>query len=382
MEVKRGIIMKIFLVIILIILLIIEQRKIYRDKSFKELYFEMDVENTGVFEGDKVKLTQKLTNKKLLPVLWVKVQFLVSKNLVFEEVKEKIVDPTYYKKDIYSLLPYERITKKFIIIASKRGYYSFININLTCSDLFLKNKYIKNIYDNKFLYVYPKLISSKRFKAKFEKITGEIVTRRNVIEDHFQLRGIRDYCSYDSIKAVNWNATARTGELKVNQYDFTASEEVLILLNFDKYNKWDSEQLFEGIISLGASFVNEYLNMGIFIELISNGMDGITGEEINVGSISGVGCASIFYEKLARIDVSKKTRNFKEIVAESVARGIKKPLWIVVSHYLGQDLRNEITLARGLGFNIQWIVPKFENEKLDITGTKDITLWEVKSIEG
>lgn len=374
--------MDILLIIILISLLIILQRKIYTVKCFKGLSFKIKFENDGIFEGDKVKLIQQITNGKLLPVLWLKVQFLVSRNLIFEEMKERTSDFTYYKKNIYSLMPYEKITKQFNIIASKRGYYIINEINLSCGDLFLRSNYIKNIRENKILYVYPKLIASEQFNVKFEKITGEIITKRHVIEDPFQLRGIRDYTNFDSMRAVNWKATARTGELKVNQYDFTSSQEILILLNFDKYNKWDSEILFEQIIRLGASFVNPYLNLGITISLSSNGSDILSGEEINVQSTAGIGCAAGFYEKLARINVNNKSRDFKDIITEKIGLGVKKPLWIIISHYVGKELREQIDIAKGLGFSVQWIIPKFVNERLDIVEDQNTTFWEVNSLEG
>lgn len=374
--------MDILVIIVLISVLLILQRKIYSNKSFKNLFFNMKFETDGIFEGDKVKLVHQITNRKILPILWLKVQFLVSRDLVFEEVRERTSDLTYYKKNIYSLMPYEKITKKFDIIAAKRGYYTINEINFSCGDLFLKSNYIQNIKENKFLYVYPRLIASEQFMAKFERITGEIITKRHIIEDPFQLRGIRDYTSYDSLKAVNWNATARTGELKVNQYDFTSSQEILILLNFDKYNKWDSEKLFEEIIRLGASFVNTYLDMGIMISFSSNGSDIISGEEINVESTVGVGCATNFLEKMARINVNKITRDFKEVIAEKINMGVKKPLWIIISHYMGKDLIEQMNIAKSLGISIQWIVPKFEGEQIDINAWHDLTFWEVSSFEG
>jgi len=56
----------------------------------------------------------------------------------------------------------------------------------------------------------------------------------------------------------------------------------------------------------------------------------------------------------------------------------KIPLWVVISHYYGEDLQEQINISRGQGFDIKWILPKEVNAKVEIEDHKDLFVWEVK----
>ncbi|MDP4146478.1 MAG: DUF58 domain-containing protein [Bacillota bacterium] len=358
------------------------QRKVYEKRGFKNVEFQLQIDKTGIFEGEELSITECISNKKWLPLLWVDVQFLISANLLFKDLNEEVVADSYFKKDIYSLLSYERITKKFRIEGVKRGYYTLDEANLITGDLFVTHKYIKKLSINKSVYVYPRLISTEEFTPKFERLMGEVITKRHIIEDEFMLRGIRDYGQYDSMKAINWSASARTGSLKVNQYDYTSSQEVLIFVNVDRYNSWDPKFLIEHSIRIAASMCSEYLNMGIATGLVTNCMDNTTQKEAFVAINSGNGHGQAVYETLAALGIESATRPFSELIYENaLAANNKKPLWIIISHYCKKDLQEAIFSAKNKGINIQWIIPKTSYEEVDIDEGNGVYFWESDVIE-
>ena len=212
----------------------------------------------------------------------------------------------------------------------------------------------------------------------FKSLSGEILTKRNIVEDPFQLRGIREYHPFDSIKAVNWSATAKTGELKVNEYDFTASQEVIIFLNVERYNDWDPENVVEEGIRLAASIITQYLKEGMKVGLKVNGGDLITGEQINLPAVFGINQNMHFYENLARLDTTKVLTPISNLLKEESMKQNKSPLWVVISHYYGEDLQEQINISRGQGFDIKWILPKEVSAKVEIEDHKDLFVWEVK----
>jgi uncharacterized protein (DUF58 family) len=97
---------------------------------------------------------------------------------------------------------------------------------------------------------------------------GDMSVKRWVVEDPFRRIGVRPYRSGDSLRQVNWSATARTGELQAHQLDTTADYDVLIVLNVEDHAEvWrtinDVETIEQGIrIAAGAA-----------MHLIRNGME-------------------------------------------------------------------------------------------------------------
>lgn len=370
--------MRIFIVLIIIFLFYFLQSNIYTVNCFKNVTADVKFALNGIFEGEDTSLIQIILNKKLMPLWWVTAKFKVSKNLIFVEESLQNNVNNNYRQDFYSIMPYERVTKTLNIIAGKRGYYKVEQIELHSGDLFGLHKIIASYNSKANIYVYPKLIIPQELNVNFRSLTGEIITKRNIVEDPFELRGIRDYNPFDSIKDVNWTATAKTLELKVNEYNFTASQEVTIFLNVDKYNSWDSDNLIEEGIRLAASLITQYLKQGMKVGLKVNGCDCLTGDQINLPSVYGTNQNLYFYESLARLDTKKVTAPISTILKEEQIKQNKVPLWIVISHYFGADLQYQINNSRVQGFDVKMILIKETNTKVEIVNHSDLFVWEVK----
>ena len=331
----------------------------------------------GVFEGESVELTETFSNKKFIPLWWVSVKFRVSRGLIFIEGKNENVGNENFRRDFCTIMSFQKLTKTFDIIAGKRGYYAINELELHTGDLFCQYKTIAIFEAKAYLYVYPKLISPQELKAKFMSLSGEVITRNNIIEDPFQLRGIRDYNPFDNIKSVNWSATAKTGELKVNEYEYTTSQEVMIFLNVERYNAWDPEFIVEEAIKMAASLITQYLHQGMKVGLKVNGFNSISGQQINIPILGGMNQNMIFYENLACLDISKASVSLASILEEEQMKQNKAPLWVVVSHYFGAELREEIGLAKNQGYDLKWILPKQRDTIVEFEDSKDIYIWEV-----
>ncbi len=372
--------MRVFIAFIIVILFYIVQRNIYSQNCFKKVDTEVKFNLNGIFEGEETELIEVILNKKLMPLWWVIAQFEVSRNIIIIEDINKNQGKDNYRRDFFSIMPYEKVTKTLKIIGAKRGFYTIEQIDLHSGDLFGSNQIIASYESKANLCVYPKLIIPAELNVNFRSLTGEILTKRNIIQDPFQLRGIREYHPFDSIKDVNWTATAKTGALKVNEYDFTASQEVIVFLNIERYNDWDPENLVEKAISLAASLVTEYLKQGIKVGLKVNGCDLITGQQINLPPVFGINQNLHFYESLARVDITKVSAPISIIIKEEQMKQNKVPLWVIVSHYYGNDLQDRIRISRNQGFCVKWILPKEKGSEVEIEDDKDLFIWEVREL--
>ena len=114
----------------------------------------------------------------------------------------------------------------------------------------------------------------------YSKKMGKMLSRTAVLPDTFEFHGIREYQSFDSMRSINWLATARTGTLKVNVYEYTASREVYILLNVEPDGAFYEEELIEEGIRIAASLCEYLVHDRVSCGLISNARDIITKETI------------------------------------------------------------------------------------------------------
>ncbi|MDR3645492.1 MAG: DUF58 domain-containing protein, partial [Clostridia bacterium] len=234
---------------LLLALLVSLTIRVYRKNWNKNLTLSIAFASDAVFEGDQGELCETVANRKLLPLWWSDIRFELSDFIRFDD---EGMGGRLYKKNTVSAFSYEMVKKTFAFTAAKRGYYTISGAELLTGDLFFRYKFIRRFPVSTGLYVYPDIRGVRRFSVDFRKIVGEAVVRRHMIEDPFEFRGIRDYSPFDSLRAVNWNATAKTGEIKVNEYSCTSSQEVLLLLDFDGYNDWDRQEIKEDVIRIAA----------------------------------------------------------------------------------------------------------------------------------
>ena len=77
----------------------------------------------------------------------------------------------------------------------------------------------------------------------------------------------------DSVRAVNWRATARTGELHTNEFDPTSLAAVRLLLDVGSlYRPWEAinPELMEVLCVVGASLAAAFSGRGFAVGLACN----------------------------------------------------------------------------------------------------------------
>lgn len=371
--------MKILIIGLIIVGIYYVQRIMYEKTGFNNFEAQMKFNSTGVFPGDKIKLISIFTNKKMLPLWYLGVKFKTSRNLAFDG-DEEVKHTDNYRKDFYYLSSYEKLTKESDITALKRGYYKIDEAVLETGDVFGTVRVLKTVDLNLYTYVYPALIPSERINIALNRLNGDVIAKRNMLEDPFQLKGIREYSPFDSLKKVNWKATARAMDLRVNVYDTTVSGNVTILYSNEKYNKWDNPNLIEEGISLASSLSTEYINQGMSVEIVSNAKDVFTGSCVRVRSSSGMGHKTEIYEALARVDQDVSAVNICELLREEMTMELKGKVIIFISHFYSQELEDIIMGLRAQGFDINWVFlyDRETQEHLKPKMHENVYLWEVR----
>ena len=304
--------MKIIGIGIIAFFLVVLQMLLYKKYWAKNLYVSVRFRQDAIYEGDEGEIVEVIENRKRLPLPMLKVKFQTSKNLGFLDEKGSKTTDQYYRNDIFQVGSGEKITRTLKFRGNKRGYYRINNIDLVASDLFFLNEDSQSRTTNQYMYVYPSICREEDFRLSLQKLNGEIIVKRHMLEDPFEYRGIREYQPFDDIRSVNWKATARTGNLKVNQKNYTAMQTIRIFLNLEDDGIWKKYKEVEKCMQIAMGIASFFLAQGIRVSCYANGRDILTDEPVEVLGLSGINQLDVLGKALARIDTSKPVDAFVE----------------------------------------------------------------------
>ncbi|MBA2213678.1 DUF58 domain-containing protein [Sellimonas intestinalis] len=350
--------MIILLTLLAVFFLYCLQALYYKKYWIRGLDCKVCFQDRAVNEGDMSALQETILNRKIFPLVTLQVKFSVSRTLQFTEAENTATTDNNYRNDIFSVMSYEKISRVLPFRAAKRGCYRVWNLDLISFDLFLSNKSVVSQDVDTTLYVYPKPVPFAELKTPFRQMMGTILTKRSAFEDPFEFRGIRPYQQFDPMKNVNWKASAKSGEWMVNVHDYTASQRVTIFLNLADDSIWHYDRLFESSIRLAASYAEFLVSQGIPVQLISNGVDALTGQPLMLPAGAGTHHIRSVKEGLARLsDRSQDLSDLEPLVAEKLISSQDSELYLLISSSQKKHLLGIFDRLCQKSEGSQWIAP-------------------------
>ncbi len=237
------------------------------------LVFERQTDADRCFAGEALHLTLRMTNKKLLPMPWVRVEDAVAARIRVRdwEAFQSESPGTQIVSFFTALRWYERITWHLTLECPQRGYYRVGPVTVRAGDPFGFFADRLSLPGEHYLTVYPRLVTMEELGLPPRHLLGETNVRRTVITDPTRTIGTREYRPEDPFKAIHWKASARAGTYQTKVYEPTANLQIAIFLNLDTVTRYyegvDQEHL-ERAISVSASIAQwadaEKFAVGIF----------------------------------------------------------------------------------------------------------------------
>lgn len=336
------------------------QQHIYKNLWSKHLNVSLSFTTPEIFEGDTGYLQEIITNRKRLPLPMLKVKFQTNRNLIFEDSKNAKTTDQYYRNDVFQINGGEKITRTLSFVGGKRGYYQINSIDLVATDLFMATQMYSELKTRQDIYVYPKPFHSDAFKRSLQQINGEVLSKRHLLEDPFEYRGIREYQPYDDMKSVNWKATAKTDELKVNQKNYTALKVVRIFLNLEDTGILKKTDCVEASIQIGAGLAQFFLSQGMLVSCYCNGVDILNNQPLILKASAGTGQLKNLYRSLAKIDIEKPMVNFCDTFGETLLTEAGQIMTFIVSPNHYDDFVSLLEQYKSSGNDFVWFYPVAE----------------------
>ncbi len=249
----------------------------WQKHSLDSIIYRRRFHYTRGFPGEKIAFRAEIENRKFLPLSWLRVQDPWPKMVGPED--ENVLAPSHIEDqgflvNLVSLRWYERARRQFSLTLRKRGFYNIGPAALESGDLFgiFQKREQQKTYDR--LTVFPALLPLNPLDFPAEDPFGDRKSRRRLFEDPNRPMGVREYHPEDGFRRVHWPATARTGQLQVKVYQPVSAQKMVLCLNVSTFSHhWEgySPDLLEHMLSLAATLVNQALQEGYQVGLISNG---------------------------------------------------------------------------------------------------------------
>lgn len=345
-------------ILVVALLLYLGQKTIYQKVWHKNLRVRLSFQEEGIWEGQESTLSEIIENQKKLPLTMLKVKFQTDRHLLFADTKGSRTTDKFYRNDIFQIGALEKVTRVLRFTAGRRGYYTIAEADLVASDLFLTAQYTAATdIGHCSLYVYPKPFSHPAFRQSLKQLSGQVLTKRHLLEDPFEYRGIREYQPQDDLKNINWKATARTGEFKVNQKNYTAEKSVRIFINLEDTGILKKEDCVEASLQIATALLLLFLEQGMQVAVYCNSVDVLHNEPCILEAGGGIRQREAVLRSFALIDTSKPVRSFSELFSSRLSEASGALMTCIVSPNAYDNFASLILQYHTRHPDMKWFLP-------------------------
>lgn len=373
--------MKLFIALLCGILMYFAQMYLYKRLWDRGLSVTIDFERPVVRAGEENELIEVISNDKWLPLPVVQIKFAITRTFRFKSSDNSAVTDQYYRNDYYSLLPYRRITRKYGFVCTQRGCFRMSGMDVICKDLFLTGIMLRSLKHEEMVCVLPSRIPLEEVPVSARELMGEIIDNIRRNEDPFEFAGIREYQSCDPMNRINWKASARSSELRVNQFNTTFTQRIVLCLNMECHIKWHEDVFIEEEIRIAAALADRFISEHIPVALYTNALDAVTGNVVSIEAGADYPHLRSIELALARIDKGLGTAKLLEAVTGLVEeKSYDNTEFVIISNYRKQDMVDMYTGMERRGVNVSWIIPEYGmvEPRVTQTGDRRIVKWTVK----
>jgi len=246
--------------------------KFWSHYSLNNVYYKRLLSGRRAFQGDNVKLTITVSNKKLLPLAWLDIDDKLPIEL---SIPKTVDEESLTNNPIISiaLSSFKRAKWEYQISCTKRGCYMFGPANLSSGDIFGFYPRSMVIPESDTLIVYPRIFAIDRLELSARQPLGELKAHYRIFQDPTRTIGVREYIPGDPFNHINWKATARHLQLQVKEFEPSTTLQNIICLGVDTFianEKNKADETFEWAISAVASISSHLVKNGAALGFFAN----------------------------------------------------------------------------------------------------------------
>lgn len=314
------------------------------------------------FYGETIDVRVAIKNTSRLPVLWLQAR----------ETLPSELSAAGNTQQALSLAGRGRADLEYRLDCKKRGYYAIGPLTLFSGDFLGLSRPQTQLSPASRLTVFPKIIPLVGLKLPMHSPLGTLRHTQPIFEDPSRARGKRDYVGGDSLRRVDWKASAASGKLQVKLFEPSIAMETMIFLNMNQaeYGIKERFSASELAVTTAASIADWTVRARQAIGLATNGADPLAEDQLAVPAPprSGRGALMRLLELLARVQTAEG-----EPLVELIQREMVQLAWgsslIVITNRVSDELFETLFQARRRGLEAILIVCGAIHNYLEIEHT-------------
>lgn len=332
--------MEVLFVVLLVAALVIGQRLIYEKLSFRKFDYTCAFSQKEATQGEEIRLVEQVTNRKMLPLPWLRSELTTSRWLEYAETQSMVTGDTRFVNSFFSMGGRQRTTRSWKVKCLKRGVFPIEKCVLLVTDLAGLGSTAFSVKTDAELTVLPKPCDLTEELSSAKKIGGDVVVRRRYMTDPFHTAGVREYRPGDPLNRVHWPATARQGQLMVHNDECTAEQNLLLMMNMQSRRNdvagVTDEDRIEDCIRICAGYLDDTLRTGIPVRFAVNAT--LTGGDgaLITEEFAGREHVLDILRMLARLPL-KVGETCPEFL-ETSARGLEASDIVLVTCFLSEEI--------------------------------------------
>jgi uncharacterized protein (DUF58 family) len=300
--------------------------------------------NDRVFPGEDVPVRLKFTNTSWLPVVWMQMSEGIPVDLAQGNVFRQVAH----------IGPKGSAIFEYMLYARKRGYYRVGPLNIQSGDVLGLIDDLTREGLGGDLIVYPRVVPLSKIRLPSRSPLGTLRHTQPIFEDPTRVIGKRDYVAGDSLRRVDWKATAVTRRLQVKLFEPSIALETAIFLNLNREEyllRYQHEATELGVI-VAASVASWLVRKKQPVGLLTNGLDPLSNGAVAkpIPARGGRGQITRILEMLARVKAGEGMAFIDLIQQERVNLSWGTTL-VFITASAGEEFFDEIFRASRAGLN-------------------------------
>lgn len=345
--------------LLLAALIVLAQGLLLGKPALARLGYERSFSRYVCREGEQIEMVETLSNRKPLPVPWLRLEAMLPSALSFARSSDtNVSEGNIYQNhtSLFTLPARTKITRTHHIVCRARGIYPIESATMTGGDLLGLYAPSKKVELNMRMVIYPRLIADDELPISWKTWQGELSVRRWIVEDPFLITGVRQYAAGDPMNRIHWKASARTGQLQVHKNGYSADPRVMILLNVeDSETMWSvvtRASLIERQLSLAATCAASLIGQGMSAGFAHNGNSQLGEEGCRLETDYGPVHLNRIMEAMAAFEL-KSRLPFHELLQLEAQREFREPIdYLLVTAHRSAKLEEAIAALEQLGHRV------------------------------
>ena len=246
-------------------------REVWARYGLRDVTYDRRLATDRTTWGDEIPLTIEVWNRKGLPLAWLRAEDEATDGVVVRE--RALVEGVQggVLRNLWTLAPWERVTRYFHVGAERRGVFILGPVTLAVGDLVARQAATAGRPATTKFLVRPRTVATPELERP-ERWGGVERVRAGLTEDPARFAGVRPYAPGDPIRRIHQRSSARLGRPVTKRFEPSRDREVLIALDVQTAHgpAWDLsfddetvEQLFVVAASVARSLAAEHAMFGI-----------------------------------------------------------------------------------------------------------------------